>query len=152
MEVRAANEDDTEFLVDLACQAYRDVVIRQFGVWDESEQAARFTAKLARVPFEIGLYRGQPVAAVSSSVHPDHVFLNDLLVLPAFQNRGIGSELLLREIHRAQELGLPLRLHTLCENRAVRLFERHGFVDTERGEVYVDFERAGQQAHRADSQ
>jgi ribosomal protein S18 acetylase RimI-like enzyme len=141
--LRAATEDDTPFLVSLACQAYHDVVARQFGAWNEHEQSERFAAKLARLPFEVGLLAGQPVAAVSSSVHPDHVFLNDLLVLPEFQNRGIGSELLEREIHRARELGLPLRLHTLRDSRAVHLFERHGFIVTARRDAYTDLERAG---------
>lgn len=143
LHVRAATDDDAPFLVGLALGAYRDVVTRQFGNWNEGEQAARFAAKLSRLPFEIGERAGRPIAAVSSSVLADHVFLNDLLVLPAFQHRGVGSELLQREIRRAEGLGLPLRLHTLCLNRVVRLFERHGFVATAYGEVYVDMERGG---------
>ena len=152
LQVRATTEDDTTFLVSLALAAYRDVASRQFGSWNEGEQAARFAAKAARLPFEVGELDGQPVAAVSSSVHADHVFLNDLLVLPEFQNRGLGADLLEREIRRARRLGLPLRLHTLLLNRAVHLFERHGFVVTARGEAYIDMERAGQQGLGADSQ
>jgi GNAT superfamily N-acetyltransferase len=143
LQIRAATHDDTPFLVHLACEAYRDVVTRQFGSWNEREQATRFAAKVARLPFEVGELAGAPVAAVSSSVHADHVFLNDLLVLPEFQNRGTGAELLERVIRRAERLGLPLRLHTLVLNRALHLFERHGFVETSRDEVYVDMERAG---------
>ncbi len=143
MHVRAATEDDTPFLVRLACEAYRDVVTRQFGSWDEDEQAARFAAKVARLPFEVGQLEGRPIAAVSSSVHADHVFLNELLVLPEFQNRGFGADLLAREIRRAGQLGLPLRLHTLRLNQALRLFERHGLVVTARGETFIDLERAG---------
>jgi GNAT superfamily N-acetyltransferase len=143
MQVRAATDDDTPFLVSLACEAYRDVATRQFGSWHEGEQAARFAAKVARLAFEVGEVGGRPIAAVSSSVHADHVFLNELLVLPEFQNQGFGAGLLEREIRRARRLGLPLRLHTLRLNRAVRLFERHGFVETAQGEVYIDMESAG---------
>jgi GNAT superfamily N-acetyltransferase len=143
LQVRPATEQDAPFLVDLACAAYRDVVTRQFGAWNEGEQAARFAAKVATLPFELGELSGQPVAAVSASTRTDHVFLNELLVLPAFQNRGFGAYRLEREIGRARQLGLPVRLHTLGQNRALRLFERHGFVVTARGEVYVDLERAG---------
>lgn len=146
MVVRAATDGDTGFLVSLACEAYRDVVTRQFGGWNEREQAARFAAKAARLPFEVGELAGVPVAAVSSSVHADHVFLNELLVLPAFQCRGLGGELLEREVRRAQRLGLSVRLHTLRLNRAVSLFERHGFVVTSRGDVYLDLERADERS------
>ena len=68
--------------------------------------------------------------------------MNELLVLPEFQNRGFGTELLEREIRRARAAGLPLRLHTLRLNTAVRLFERHGFVVTSRGDVYLDLDHA----------
>lgn len=142
VRVRAATEGDAPFLVCLAGQAYRDLVTRQFGAWHESEQAARFAAKVERLPFQVGEVAGRPVAAVSSSVHADHVFLDEILVLPEFQNRGLGSELLEREIRGARQLGLPLRLHTLKSNPAVRLFERHGFCVTARGDVYVDLEHA----------
>jgi GNAT superfamily N-acetyltransferase len=143
LQVRATTGDDAPFLVQLACQAYREVVTRQFGGWDQRDQAARFAAKVARLPFEVGELADRPVAAVSSSVHADHVFLNELLVLPEYQNRGFGGELLDREIERALELGLPLRLHTLRQNPALRLFERHGLIVTARGEVFIDLERAG---------
>jgi hypothetical protein len=36
-----------------------------------------------------------------------------------------------------------VRLHTLGQNRALRLFEPPGFIVTARGEVFVDLERAG---------
>jgi GNAT superfamily N-acetyltransferase len=143
VDVRVATESDTPFLVGLAAEAYRDLVTRQFGSWDEGEQAARFAAKVERLPFEVAELDGRPVAAVSSSVHADHVFLNEILVLPEVQNRGLGSELLEREIRRARGLGLPLRLHTLRLNPAVRLFESHGFVVTACADVYLDLEHAG---------
>lgn len=146
VRIRAATDSDTPFLVRLAGEAYRDLVTHQFGAWDEDEQAARFAAKVERLPFQVGEVAGQLVAAVSSSVHADHVWLNEILVLPELQNRGLGSELLEREMRRAQQLGLPLRLHTLRLNPAVRLFERHGFVVTARGDVYLDLEHAGRQA------
>jgi GNAT superfamily N-acetyltransferase len=143
VEVRTATESDAPFLVGLAAEAYQDLVTRQFGAWDEVEQAARFAAKVERLSFEVAELDGRPVAAVSSSIQGDHVFLNEILVLPEVQNRGLGSELLEREIRRARELGLPLRLHTLRLNPAVRLFVRHGFVVTARGDAYLDLEHAG---------
>lgn len=61
MVVRAATDGDTGLLVSLACEAYRDVVTRQSGDWNEREQAARFAAKGARLPFEVGcLASGRP--------------------------------------------------------------------------------------------
>ena len=142
MQVRAASEEDTPFLVHLACAAYRDVVTRQFGGWDEDEQAARFADKVARLPFVVGELSGRPIAAAAASTHPDHVFLDELLVLPAFQGRGYGGHLLGREVRRARARGLPLRLHVLRLSRARSFYERHGFVVTGSGGVFVDLELA----------
>jgi len=83
---------------------------------------------------------GEPVATVSSSIHPDHVRVNELVVLPRFQNGGLGSFLLLQEVERARSVGLPLRLHALRLSRALRFYERHGFVVTARREDEIDLE------------
>ena len=143
VQVRSATDADGAFLVRLARDAYRDLVTQQFGTWDDADQGRRFAAKVARVPFRIAEMDGEAVAAISSSEHDDHVFLNELLVMPALQNRGIGSRLLVCEIAYATALRKPLRLHTLRLNRAIRFYERHGFLVTARGDVYVDMERAG---------
>jgi len=95
------------------------------------------------MPFLVVELEGEPVGTVSSSIHDDHLRVEELVVLPAFQNRGLGSYLLLRELDRARSLGLPVRLHTLRLNRALRLYERHGFVVTARRGEYVDLEWTG---------
>jgi GNAT superfamily N-acetyltransferase len=140
LEIRRATAEDLPFLVRLACAAYRDVVTIQFGAWDEDEQAARFSAKAARLPFEIAEEAGRPVAAISSTAGADAVVLHELLVLPEYQGRGAGTRLLRREIRRARDLGLPLRLHTLRTSRALELYVRNGFVVVRRDEVFVDLE------------
>jgi len=49
-------------------------------------------------------------------------------LLPEFQGRGIGSDLILRELAHAKALGKPLRLQVLRANdRARALYERLGF-------------------------
>ncbi len=117
--------------------------MRQHGSWDDEFQQARFGKKLQSVQFRIVLLDNQPVGAVASTEHDDHIFLNELLILPEFQNRGIGSRLLVGELRHADLLGKPIRLHTLRLNRAQDLYKRHGFIETCRDEIYVNMERAG---------
>src|SRR6185503_8631785 len=138
--VREATVADAPFLLSLARDAYREVLALQFGGWDESIHGARFAEKVATLPFRVVELNGEPVATVSSSIHADHVRVNELVVLPRFQNRGLGSFLLLQEIERARRVGLPLRLHTFRLNRALRFYERHGFVVTARREDVIDLE------------
>ena len=54
--------------------------------------------------------------------------LDDLYVLPAFQNRGIGTEIL----RRCLSQGKPVYFYVFTGNaRAVALYEREGFRKTE---------------------
>lgn len=143
LTLREAGAEDRVFLLSLAREAYREVLARQFGGWDESVHGTRFAEKVSSLPFLVAELDGKPVAAVSSSLHGDHLRVNELVVLSAFQNRGIGSRLLLRELERARGVGVPVRLHTFRLNRALQFYERHGFIVTARRDEYIDLEWAG---------
>lgn len=143
IQLRVAKLEDHDFLRMLNHLAYEDVVKRQFGVWDDSAQKQRFDLKLQQADFRIAELAGRPIAAVWSSEHDDHVLLHELLVLPEFQNQGIGSLILRRELDRAGIIRKPIRIHTLGRNRAQEFYKRHGFIETGRGDVYVDMERTG---------
>ena len=143
LQLRSATGADHPFLQSLNREAYEELVTRQYGSWDDEFQRARFGKKLQSVQFRIVLLGNQPVGAVSSTEHDDHILLNELLILPEFQNRGIGSRVLVGELRHADLLGKPIRLHTLQLNRAQGLYKRHGFIETGRDEVFVNMERAG---------
>jgi ribosomal protein S18 acetylase RimI-like enzyme len=141
LQLRPAAVEDYPFLQGLYRRAYEVLVTRQYGSWDGDVQRARFDKKLQSVEFKIVLVDSQPVGAVSSTEHADHILLNELLVQPEFQGRGIGSRVLRDVIRHAVQLGKPLRLHTLRMNRAQELYKRHGFIETGRDENYVELER-----------
>jgi len=138
--VREATAADAPFLLLLAREAYSEVLSLQFGGWEEAVHGARFGEKIATLPFWVAELDREPVATVSSSLHDDHLRVNELAVLPQFQNRGLGSFLLLRELAGARSMGLPVRLHTFRLNRALRFYQRHGFVITTRRDAYIDLE------------
>lgn len=109
----------------------------QFGQWVESDQDAWFAQKLLgdailRI-IEVG---GIRLGAIGVSDAPDHVFLQELQILPEFQNQGIGTAILRAELERATALGLPIRLRVLQQNRARSLYERHGFTVTGETETH----------------
>ena len=128
IRTRPATEADTAFLRRLHHFAYRDVVTRQFGSWDESAQDALFEQSLRDADYEVILEDDTAVGALGTSVQADHLFLAEMQVHPERQNRGIGAAILKAQIRRATELKKPLGLQVLRENRARALYERHGFV------------------------
>ena len=140
---RIATSEDYAFLRDLNRLAYEDLVKRQFSTWDDNSQRERFDSKLQHATFRIVEFAGRPIAAVWSSEHDDHFYLHELLVLPKFQNQGIGSQILRWELDRAEAVKKPIRLHTLLLNRAQEFYKRHGFIETSRNDLYVDMEKTG---------
>jgi|SRR6187399_644842 len=127
IHTRGAEVSDHAFLRTLHHAAYREVITRQFGEWDESEQDMWFEKGLGEAAFRIIDADGVRVGAIGVQDAPDHLFLDALQLLPEFQNQGIGTLVLLAELERAMALGLPVRLRVLHQNRARQLYERHGF-------------------------
>jgi hypothetical protein len=80
LQLRPATVADHPFLQRLIREAYEELVTRQHGAWDDAFQRARFGKKLQSVQFRIVLLGNQPVGAVSSTDHDDHIFLNELLM------------------------------------------------------------------------
>jgi len=58
------------------------------------------------------------------------VKLVGLYVLPAFQRKGIGGEVLRRILRDAHARNLPVRLRCLKWNPAISLYKRHGLIIT----------------------
>jgi len=65
------------------------------------------------------------------------IHLRELVLLPAYQNHGIGTTILLRLQAQARERAVPVRLGTLLQNDAVRLYQRIGFRELERTQTLI---------------
>jgi ribosomal protein S18 acetylase RimI-like enzyme len=70
---------------------------------------------------------GKPVGCIAVRWHPDHLFIDKLYIDPAFQNRGIGAQVLRQRVREAAERGLPTKLSVLTTNPAQKFYEREGF-------------------------
>ncbi len=135
IQIRPATPTDRDFLRTLHHSAYRDVVIRQFGVWDEQDQDARFDASLADTPLCIVEDGGTAIGAIAVREHSDCLELIELQILRERQNQGLGSLLLRQQMQVARANGKPMRLRVLLENRARALYERNGFTTTGQTEI-----------------
>jgi ribosomal protein S18 acetylase RimI-like enzyme len=61
----------------------------------------------------------------------------DIALLSAFRNQGLGTELIRRNQHYAQDKGLAIELHVLSGNPASRLYSRLGFEVTGEAPPYL---------------
>jgi GNAT superfamily N-acetyltransferase len=137
---RAARADDLEFARAVHHAAYRDVVERQFGVWDEDFQDNTFMESWQDAAYEIVECGGRPCGYLCVEDRSDCQHVREIVISPPFQGRGIGTMLLGRAIRRATDRGVPVRLGTFHVNRAADLYRRLGFQETARTSTHILFE------------
>lgn len=136
LRFRPATVEDTAFFRELHHRAYREVVTRQFGVWDLVAQDRWFEEGLAESVFTVVEHAGQPIGALGLKEGEDGWFLAELQILPELQGRGFGSAVLKTVLDRAERAQKSVALRVLNENRARTLYERHGFATTGQTETH----------------
>ncbi len=138
IESRPATESDKDYARTVHHLAYRDVVTRQFGQWDEAVQDGFFNRGWSPPRVEILLLDGQPCGFAGIDDRRGDVFLRELVIHPDFQGRGgVGSAILQRVMARARQRGVPARLQVLQQNRAQVLYRRVGFRESGRSDTHV---------------
>lgn len=138
---RPATVADGELACTLHRAAYKDVVRRQFGQWDEARQRQFFEDKWHPEAYEIVEIQGRPIGVLSVMRTQNEVRIVEIQLFPAYQGRGIGTELLQWELQLADEQGLPVRLQVLRQSRARVLYERLGFRVYDETDTHLLMER-----------
>jgi GNAT superfamily N-acetyltransferase len=136
LTLRPAKAEDTAFLIQLHHRAYREVVERQFGAWDEAAQDRWVAEGLTEADFSVVERAGVAIGAVGLKEKADGFFLAELQLLPELQGQGLGTEMLRSVLQRAAAAHKPVALRVLLQNRARSLYERHGFVTTGQTETH----------------
>jgi ribosomal protein S18 acetylase RimI-like enzyme len=131
LERRPAKPEDLEFARKAHHQAYHDVVVKQFGPWNEEIQDEFFTKAWTGSPHEILSCNGEMCGYFSMEETSDSIELHELVLLPEFQGKGLGGTLLREAIDAANKKNKPVRLQVMKENRAADLYRRNGFKEVE---------------------
>jgi GNAT superfamily N-acetyltransferase len=124
---KAATPSDTDFARNAHHRAYRDVIVRQFGSWDDILQDKFFDSDWRNSKFEILLCDDVPCGYTSIEEAADCIHIRELVLLPEYQARGIGSSILHETLERAKQRQIPVKLGTLHKNRALNLYKKLGF-------------------------
>ena len=119
---------DFEFLFALHESGYRAHVERLFGRWVDAEQREMLAKDLLETPYEVVEDEaGAPIGCVSVTSHPDHDFIDDIVIAESLRGRGLGAQLLRAIMDDARARGVPVRLSVLDGNPVRELYERLGF-------------------------
>lgn len=126
IDVRPVTDEDRDLLWLIHCTAMRPAVEATWG-WDEPFQRRYFEEHWGTTFRQVIRFNGQDVGMLSYESRPDHLFLGNIALLPAFQGRGIGAKVIRDIMSEARRRGVAVRLQVLKANRARRLYERLGF-------------------------
>jgi ribosomal protein S18 acetylase RimI-like enzyme len=137
---RAATELDTEFARLVHHRAYRDVVERQFGGWNEHDQDRFFAGDWRDAQFEMILADGVPCGYLCIEERSHDIHVRELLLSPEFQGQGIGTSILREVQERARARHVPVHLGTFHQNRALDLYRRLDFEEIGRTDTHVALE------------
>ncbi|WP_306204446.1 GNAT family N-acetyltransferase [Actinoplanes sp. RD1] len=127
--LRPATHADAPWLAALRAVGLRPDLER-LGRWDDTAEARvrqRFLTEFVPANTDVIEHEGRPVGAIAVRPEPGEQWLEHFYLDPAVRGLGLGSQVLdhvLRE-HRDDR---PYRLVVVRGSRAVRLYERAGFV------------------------
>lgn len=135
--MRPANAEDAEFLFELYCTSREDELNaagfpldqrKQFLRMQFNAQTFHYDQYYADAVHRIITADQRPVGRELVYRTKDEILLVDLLLLPEFCNRGIGTVLLKKLFAESTKVNLPIHLHALSVNElALRLYKRLGF-------------------------
>ena len=126
--LRAATETDYDWLWQLKRATMRGYVEQTWGVWDDPAQEAFFRRNFTPATVHVILVADQPAGLLEFEHRPAEIFLSNIQIAPARQNRGLGAAVMRWLQCEAAACHLPLRLQVLKVNPARRFYERLGFA------------------------
>jgi ribosomal protein S18 acetylase RimI-like enzyme len=135
--LRAASAADRDFLFELNRSTMKSYVEATWG-WDEEAQVAFFDDHFDPSRSQIVLCEDESIGVLAVEERADEIYLTEIKLLPSWQGRGIGSEIVRSLLDRSAAIGKPVTLRVLKSNpRAARLYETLGFVPFRAIETHV---------------
>ena len=128
--LRPALQGDADFVIRVIETTMRGHIERTWGSFNEEQTRQRVAALVAAQTCSIIQWQHQDVGVLTIVREPTHIQLEQIFILPGYQNKGIGTYLLREAARAASAAGKPLRLRVLSVNPARRLYEREGFSVT----------------------
>lgn len=139
--IRSVQAADYDWLLDLHHTVYRELIIDEFGYWDDDEELGLFLQAWETKNIEVIMQKDEAVGMFIVLLQQDYLWLDEIQISPQYQNQGIGSTIIARLIVRARKLNVPLRLRVLHANKgARRLYLKLGFRPVSRLEHHTVLE------------
>ncbi len=133
---RKATVQDLPFLVALREATMREHVERSQNIYDEEKQLQRVKDKYDCA--QIIVLNGEDIGLLKMDGARTPWKLLQIQILPEYQRKGIGEEIIRQILDDAESIGASVTLRVLKGNPAKRLYERLGFrAEEERESSFV---------------
>ena len=139
---RSATESDREFLFQLLKLALGPHIEAVYGPWDESWQRRHFertTDVFSHIVLELD---SASIGCLFVEEDDSSLLLHRILLLPEFQNQGLGSAVVSEILEAARRSRRSVRLQVFRGNPARRLYQRLGFSVVGESDTHVMMEYA----------
>jgi ribosomal protein S18 acetylase RimI-like enzyme len=126
--LRPATEADYRWLWELKRATMRPYVEQTWGAWNDDAQEKFFRSTYRSDTIQVVEVDGRAAGLLHVEHHADAIFLANIQIASEFQNRGLGTAVIVALLEVAQRLQRPVRLQVLKVNTAAqRLYVRLGF-------------------------
>ncbi|WP_434628662.1 GNAT family N-acetyltransferase [Chromobacterium sp. CV08] len=127
LTLRQATLDDEPLAFNIFEASMKHYVELAWG-WNLESQRCSHREHFNPDDHQLAISDGQIFGLICVEIHPTHLQLVKLYLLPAFRNQGLGSLLLQSLIRQGQTENKPIRLRVLRVNELAQAFySRHGF-------------------------
>ncbi|WP_457093332.1 N-acetyltransferase family protein [Microvirga sp. P5_D2] len=123
--LRPACSADYPFALNLYSQTIKPLVA-DWMEWVDADQEALFASLWREDDTRVITLNGEDIGWVEFRQTGDEIFLKQLYVAPAYQRRGVGSQVM-RLLNERARTAKSMALFVLKNNPAFRFYERHGF-------------------------
>jgi GNAT superfamily N-acetyltransferase len=127
IELRKGLPKDADFIYRVLETTMRDYVEQTWGAFNAADNRKAVAERIAAGTFSVIRLRGADIGVLCVERHPTHIQLDQLFILPPYQNKGIGTRIVRDLAREAKDAGKPVRLRVLAVNPARALYEREGF-------------------------
>jgi GNAT superfamily N-acetyltransferase len=133
-DLRMATSKDQNFLYESYKVTLKTYVEWAWG-WDETFQRDSFLKHFPITQFQVVLVDGSDAGGLYVEEQESLRFIRLIYLLPEFQAKGIGRDLILQEMAKAKEVNKALHLEVVKVNPAKSLYDRLGFKLLEENDV-----------------
>jgi ribosomal protein S18 acetylase RimI-like enzyme len=153
--LRPETEDDIPFLTrlyastreaELAAAPWTEEQKQEFIALQFSAQRRHYTTYIAGCAFDILECRGEPVGRLYLETRASRLHIVDITLLPNWRGQGFGAQILRALIAAGRKHGRGVGIFVEKFNPALRLYRRLGFAAIADSGVYLEMERAANEA------